>query len=388
MLENMRTAMLDAGALLDVIQAKLDKYGLEFGDMKTVVDASSSCNDNMVTNLANSLQQIEDAMKLVKLPVTGAEINPMTDWLVADTEFPPNFDEIFGEDHIGIASFAFDGLLALLGALVMLLAFFACFANCRSKCSDSGPGRCIKCLYMFLVLFFGTIVVAFNLAFAAATLGTAVTIADMCSAGPDQVFAGLLVGDGALADRTPDTMGDVTYWTTCKGALPLKDLLDDVDKPLDALANTQQTGFWDTTQDTYADTEPGCPGVGRTPGICAACKSDMKTLGDWVQPGATVYKGGYAISRQTVNEFNELFGCPPDNTFTAPKGRKVPGGGLNGVYSTFVYDALCVDMVAAFTYIWMALAASSFFIVFAFWLLPCTSRDGGGGDDSKDDSKA
>ena len=70
----------------------------------------------------------------------------------------------------------------------------------------------------------------------------------------------------------------------------------------------------------------------------------------------------------------------------------MPAGGLNSVYRSFFHDALCTDMVAVFFYLWLALSASSFFILFAFCVLPCTSRNGGaakGGKDAEaDDTKA
>lgn len=372
MLEHMRESMTDAGALLDVIQAQLDKYGLEFAAMSLVVNAADDCNANIVTNLGNALTQISEKMAGVNLPVGSAEINPMIDYLAENDEFPPDFDKIFGESNEGIVSFMFDGMLAVLAALLLLLAFFACFANCRSKCSDSGPCRCIKCCYIFLVLLIGSIVILFCLFFGSFCLMIAVSVADMCSTegGPDAVFADLLTGDGALAGL--GSMGDVTYWTTCTGVNPLTEPLAAVDVPLDSMANLAGTGFWDTTQD-YSDANAGCPAAGATPGNCLACKTDMTSLGNWVEPGRTPM----ATSRQTVSDFNDMFGCPGPNRFTAPSGNVVPSGGLNAVYSTFVYDALCTDLVEAFFWIYVALTASCFFIVFAFWILPCTSRNGG-----------
>ena len=130
----------------------------------------------------------------------------------------------------------FDGGLAMIALYVMLLAFFACFANYRSKvrrtppppprarahacarvhetpstrghghahahahahrtlstpqqCSDHGCGRCIKCIYIFLVLVFGSIFLLVNIVLGAGMMGTAVGLADMCAANPDTLVTG------------------------------------------------------------------------------------------------------------------------------------------------------------------------------------------------------
>jgi hypothetical protein len=412
MLDNMSTAMTDAGALLDVIQLKLNEYGGHFSTMSAAIKAETQCDT--FTDLGTSLQEISDQMALVKLPISSKDVDPMLKYLATSDTFPPDFGKVFGDDNEGILSFLFDGGLAMIALYVMLLAFFACFANYRSKCSDHGCGRCIKCIYIFLVLVFGSIFLLVNIMLGAGMMGTAVGLADMCAANPDKLVTGLF-GDGGIMEDF-DELEDMTYWINCAGTSPVSSKLSAIQTPLNALSNAALNGFWDNMEgvtgdggkadDCYDATASIGAHVGTTPlsgGAPAyegkACTTDS-TDGTIKFDSAARQGTVLCKSRQTIEDFNQLFGCPAEGSVKgwtdyktdATTPLKVPAGGLNSVYRSFVHGALCTDMVAVFFYLWLALSASSFFILFAFCVLPCTSRNGGaakGGKDAEaDDTKA
>jgi len=393
MLSNMSDAMTWAGALLDVIQLKLTLYGTQFGEMSGEVSGNAGCTAGEISALTTALELIKDNMGKVKLPISSKTVDPMIKMLKKSDTFPPDFGKIMGDGNEGLLSFAFDGMLAMIALYIMLLAFFACFANYRSKCSDKGCGRCIKCIYIFLVLVFGSIMILINISLGAGMMGTAVAVGDMCAANPDTQFADLFSPTGLVKD--PE-MAKVLYWTTCSGESPVSALVTAVTASADAVTNVGGTGFWDDVA-----------GSGST---SSTCRDATPMIGNYLKTNAGDGKACsssgvavYCASRQTVEDFSQLFGCPEENLAiggagfsayanTATPPVKVPAGGLNAVYRAFVHDALCTDMVGVFFYLWLALSASSFFILFAFCVLPCTSRNGGakkGGDDAaEDDTKA
>merc|ERR1719421_1608158 len=116
MLKNMRHACTYAGILLDAIDTQIQTYGGEFDTMSAAVTASSggACDATIATNLGDTLKEIGQAMKDVKLPVGSEEINPMIKYLAEADVFPPDFDKIMGDENEGIISFLFDGFLAVI----------------------------------------------------------------------------------------------------------------------------------------------------------------------------------------------------------------------------------------------------------------------------------
>lgn len=402
MLGNMSFAMTSAGALLDVIQTKLTLYGTQFGDMSDEV-SNSACGTDEKSGLTTALELIKDNMGKVKLPISSKTVDPMIKMLKKSDTFPPDFGKIMGDGNEGLLSFAFDGMLAMIALYIMLLAFFACFANYRSKCSDKGCGRCIKCIYIFLVLVFGSIMILINILLGAGMMGTAVAVGDMCAANPDTQFANLFSPTGLVKD--PD-MAKVLYWTTCSGESPVSGLVTAVTASADAVTNVDGTGFWDGVTPGAGNCQDVTPMVKNYLSTTAVAGTGKACDSAACEAGACTFGGdslAYCTSRQTVEDFSQLFGCPEENLAiggagfsayanTATPPVKVPAGGLNAVYRAFVHDALCTDMVGVFFYLWLALSASSFFILFAFCVLPCTSRNGGakkGGDDAEeDDTKA
>jgi len=413
MLDNMFLAATDAKALLDVTQLKLDDYDKQLSEMLAQVNAEPAATKCAGLGLKAALQGVAEALATVELPIEMENMDLLLKYLAksdTDAAFPPDFDKIMEGE--GLLTFAFDGGLAAIALYVILLAFFACFANYRSKCSDHGCGRCIKCIYIFLVLVFGSIFLLVNIGLGAGMMGTAVGLADMCAAGPDQSFSGLFEEDAVLDMDSMEDLKDIPYWIHCAGTSPVADGLLAIEGSLNVLSNAPASssagGIWDMLKDSSDATARDC--YIATPLIGDHFGTTPLSGGKPLNGGKACTTNGFDVaarqgtelctSRQTIDDFNQLLGCPAEGSVKgwtdfqtdAVPPVKVPAGGLNAVYRTFVYDALCTDMVATFFYLWLALSASSFFILFAFCVLPCTSRNGGakkGGDDAEaDDTKA
>jgi hypothetical protein len=372
MLDNMSVAFTACGTLLDAIGDKIRDYSTQFTVMKQEVDdATGNCDAQMKSDLSTYLFQISSKMGAVKLPVGSTMVEPMLKALKT-TDFPPSAEQL--ENGEGILAFGFDSGLAIIGGMLGTIAFLACFANYQSPRYNKGCCRCMKCCYIFLVLILGTVVVILNLVIGGMLMYLAVAVADMCMANPDTVFSGLFNGNGALKDAG---IGDVLYWTTCPADAsknPLSILLDQVDVPINMLSNNARNGIWDSLpqqcQDEVTSIGKHC-GTNPTDGMsCATADGALLPLSDTTTPAER------CISRETLWEFRDIFGCP-GNQYVTSQGGTTPKGGLNMVYNQFVYNALCTDLVGAFFYLWAAISLSSFFILFAFFVLPCTTRKGG-----------
>jgi len=154
------------------------------------------------------------------------------------------------------------------------------------------------------------------------------------------------------------------FWTTCSGNNPTSALVDAVAIPLDVLSNTAGTGVYDKLETDYPN-----------------CYSQLTVLGAHLPPGATACSGSYCTSRQTIYDFGQLFGCPDEvgttgnSAYSDPEGTAVKAGGLNSVYRSFVYGALCTDLIDMSFWLYAALTGSALFIIAGWWILPCSLRN-------------